>query len=66
VDLAEALREQAEALRADRQTLPWEAGLPPAVASSLSPYSSQLAALYCDGIAKIELTQKNKGLNIRN
>jgi hypothetical protein len=66
VGLAEVLREQVAALRAGQQTLPWEAGLPPAVASSLSPFSNQLASLYCDGIAKIELSQKNKGLNIRN
>lgn len=65
-DLAETLREQVAALSAHQQTLPWETGLPPAVALSLSPFSDRLAALYCDGIASIELTQKNKGLNIRN
>ena len=49
-----------------RQNLPWEDGLPPAIAASMEPYVAPLAQLYCEGIAKIELMQKNKGININN
>jgi hypothetical protein len=46
--------------------LPWEGGLPPAVEASLRPYADDLAPLYCEGIARIELMQKNRGLNFKN
>ena len=38
----------------------------PVIAASLEPYAERLARLYCDGIVKIELMQKNKGFNIKN
>jgi len=31
---------------------------------SLAPYQERLAELYCAGIVKIELLQKNRGLNL--
>jgi hypothetical protein len=31
---------------------------------SLAPYRERLAELYCAGIVKIELLQKNRGLNL--
>lgn len=65
-DLAADLRDQIARLSDGRQTLPWEDGLPPALTASFEPYADQLARLYCDGIAKIELSQKNKGLNLKN
>lgn len=65
-DLAVALRDQIARLSAGRQSLPWEDGLPPAIAASLQPYAEPLAELYCEGIAKIELMQKNKGLDVKN
>ena len=46
--------------------MPWEDGLPPPIAESLEPYAGRLAELYCEGIAKVELMQKNKGLNVKN
>jgi hypothetical protein len=60
------LRNQIERLEDGRQTLPWENELPPAIAASIDPFADTLAGLYCEGIAKIELMQKNRGFNFRN
>jgi hypothetical protein len=65
-DLPTSLRDQIAGLSDGRYTLPWADGLPPAIAASLEPYEEPLAQLYCEGIAKIELMQKNKGFKIRN
>jgi len=64
--LAADLQEQITALGDGRQTLPWENGFPTPIAASLAPYAKPLAAFYCEGIAKIELSQKNKGFDIKN
>jgi hypothetical protein len=67
--LASGLRNQIAALsgkNGDGHPLPWEDGLPPAIAASLEPYAETLAQYYCEGIAKIELLQKNKGISFRN
>jgi hypothetical protein len=64
--LAAELRDQIARLSDGRQTLPWEDGLPPAITASFEPYAEPLAQLYCEGIAKIELMQKNKGFNVKN
>ena len=67
--LASGLRSEIAALSApssDGHPLPWEDGLPPAIAASLEPYAEALAQYYCEGIAKIELMQKNKGFNFSN
>jgi hypothetical protein len=58
------LREQIAALTEGRQNIPWQDGLPPAVAASLAPYAPRLAHLYCEGLAKLELLQKNKGFQL--
>jgi len=65
-DLAANLRDQIAGLAAGQQALPWEDGLPSMIADSLEPYAESLAQHYCKGIAKIELMQKNKGLNFKN
>jgi hypothetical protein len=65
-DMVAALQEQIDALNGGRQAFPWEDGLPAAVAASLAPYEKRLSQYYCEGIAKIELMQKNKGFNIKN
>jgi hypothetical protein len=65
-DLVAELRDEIADLEAGRVGLPWEDGLPPAIAASLEPYAEPLARTYCLGIAKMELMQKNKGLNIKN
>ncbi len=63
--LIAALREQISALTEGRQTIPWQDGHPPAIAASLAPFADRLAASYCEGVAGIELLQKNKGLDFR-
>ncbi len=65
-EMADSLRDQIALLSDGRQYLPWESGLPPAIAASLEPYAEPLARRYCEGIAKIELMQKNKGFNLEN
>ena len=65
-DLAARLQAQITDLSEGRQTFPWEDGLPPAIAASFEPYAMPLARFYCEGIAKIELMQKNKGFKIKN
>ena len=65
-EMAASLRDQIDLLNDGRQSIPWEDGLPPAIAASLEPYEEPLARRYCEGIAKIELMQKNKGFNIQN
>ena len=59
------LREQISFLEDGSQSIPWQAAVPAAVAASFAPYADRLASLYCEGIAKVELLQKNKGLAIK-
>jgi hypothetical protein len=63
---AAELRNEVASMGAMEKPLPWEAGLPPGIAASLEPYAESLDALYCSGLAKMELAQKNKGLDIKN
>jgi hypothetical protein len=66
INLAADLEDQIAGLSDERLTLPWEGELPPAIAASFKPYQEPLARLYCGGIAKMELMQKNRGLNVKN
>ena len=65
-EMADSLRDQIARLNDGRQYLPWESGLPPAIAASLEPWAEPLSRRYCEGIASIELMQKNKGFNLEN
>jgi len=56
------LREEIEALKEGSHTSPWPNGPVGKASESLAPYQVQLAELYCSGIVKIELLQKNRGL----
>jgi len=60
------LREQVVLLETEAKPLPWETGLPPEIAASIDPYAATLDAVYCSGLAKMELSQKNKGFEIKN
>jgi hypothetical protein len=60
------LQNQIAAIKSERQALPWEEDLPPQIAASLEPYAEQLTRLYCEGITKIELMQKNENFNFGN
>ncbi len=60
-DLADRLRQEIEALETDSQSSPWPNGPIGAARDSLAPYQQELAELYCSGVVKIELLQKNRG-----
>jgi hypothetical protein len=59
-DLSE-IRAEIKALGNGSQHSPWPDGPPAASKSSLAPYRDQLVDLYCPGIVKVELLQKNRG-----
>jgi hypothetical protein len=60
--LATELREEIEALEDGSHESPWPHGPSGRTRESLAPYQEQLVELYCPGIVKIELQQKNRGL----
>jgi hypothetical protein len=60
-DLADRLRQEIEALETGSQSSPWPNGPIGAARESLAPYQQDLAELYCSGVVKIELLQKNRG-----
>jgi len=62
-DLATRLQSEITNLKRNPESSPWAHGPPPGTLKSLAPYSEQIDALYCEGIVKIELLQKNRGLN---
>ena len=61
--LATELRDEIGALEDGSHPSPWPNGAGSMTRESLAPYREQLAELYCAGIVKIELLQKNRGLN---
>jgi len=58
------LRGEIGALEDGSHLSPWPDGAGSKVRESLAPYRERLADLYCAGIVKIELLQKNRGLNL--
>jgi hypothetical protein len=60
-DLVEHLRREIKALESDSQLSPWPNGPVGAARESLAPYQQELDELYCSGVVKIELLQKNRG-----
>lgn len=54
-----------EAIKDDSHTSPWPEGLVGKSRESLAPYQQRLADLYCSGIVKIELLQKNRGFDLK-
>ena len=57
------LQTEITALKDDPDASPWASGPLPGAQASLDPYSEQINNLYCEGIVRIELLQKNRGLN---
>ena len=53
-----------EALNDGSHTSPWPGGPVGKSRESLAPYQQKLADLYCPGIVKIELLQKNRGFQL--
>jgi hypothetical protein len=57
------LQGEIEALEDGSHSSPWPNGPTGRTRESLAPYHDRLVELYCSGIVKIELQQKNRGLN---
>ena len=62
--LSADLRNEIGALEDGSHPSPWPNGAGSVTRESLAPYRERLAELYCAGIVKIELLQKNRGLNL--
>lgn len=56
---------EAEGLNSGSHSSPWPNGPPENTQQALAPYRNQLTDLYCSGIVKTELMQKNRGLNFK-
>ena len=61
--LAADLQAEMTALTDGSHSSPWPDGPPGRTAESLAPYRDRLSALYCEGIVRVEILQKNKGFN---
>jgi len=62
-DLMTALQAEIDTLKDSKDSSPWPDGPPAATRESLAPYQPQIGDLYCEGTVKVELLQKNRGLN---
>lgn len=58
------LQVEIDALKDGSHPSPWPNGPVGKTRESLAPYQQQLSGLYCSGIVKIELLQKNRGFNL--
>ena len=61
--LKAALNGEVDRLKDSLETSPWPDGPPPATRESLMPYQPQIDELYCEGVVRVELLQKNRGLS---
>ena len=57
------LQAEMTALADGSHSSPWPDGPPGRTGESLAPYRDRLSALYCEGIVRVEILQKNKGFN---
>jgi hypothetical protein len=55
------LQAEIAALEDGSHSSPWPDGPPARTGESLAPYRDRLSALYCLGIVRVEILQKNKG-----
>ena len=63
-DLEPALRAEIDALENGTHLVPWPNGPAGRSLESLAPLREKLTGLYCSGIVKIELLQKNRGFDL--
>lgn len=61
--LATDLQAEIAALGNGSHSSPWPDGPPGNIDESLMPYRDRLSALYCEGIVRVEILQKNKRFN---
>ena len=59
--LAGELQAEMTSLEDGSHSSPWPDGPPGGTSASLASYHDQLSKLYCEGIVRIEILQKNKG-----
>lgn len=65
-DEIEALAAEIRAFEEDRDAVPWQDGLPPAIASSFAPYRERLDELFCENTVDLELTRnRQRGIGIQ-
>jgi len=57
------LQVEMAALENGSHSSPWPGGPPGMTGESIAPYRDRLTALYCEGIVRVEILQKNKGFN---
>jgi hypothetical protein len=62
--LADRLRQEQSALETGSQLSPWSNGPVGVTKESLAPFQQELNDLYCPGVVKIELLQKNRGFQL--
>lgn len=62
-DLNATLQNEIDRLKNSPENSPWPGGPPPLTRESLLPYQARIDGLYCEGIVRVELLQKNRGLN---
>jgi hypothetical protein len=63
-NLAADLRAEIEALKDGSHVAPWPDGAIGKTRESLAPYRERINDTYCSGIVRVELQQKNRGLNL--
>jgi len=63
-ELVATLRAEIEDLNDGSHISPWPKGPVGTTRASLTPYLQRLENLYCSGIVKIELLQKNRGFRL--
>ena len=63
MNVAAGLRREISALKDGTHVSPWPAGAMGLTRESFAPYREQITSLYCSGIVRVELQQKNRGLN---
>jgi hypothetical protein len=61
--LAADLQAEMTALADGSHSSPWPDGPPGRIGESIAPYRDRLSALYCEGIVRVEILQKNKGFS---
>ena len=57
------LQAEMTALADGSHSAPWPDGPPGRTGESLAPYRDRLSPLYCEGIVRVEILQKNKGFS---
>ena len=64
LQLKTALQAEIDRLNSSLENSPWPEGPPLATRESLLPFQSQIDDLYCKGMVRVELLQKNRGLSL--